>query len=80
MNKNESNKMISSFKNILGYAASFTFLIGILIYIYYLILDKFEHDIHTTEEYLWIYSFLIILLTGFIVGYYILSSSIKKYI
>lgn len=54
-----------------GYATGFIFLLGIMIYIYLLINDHLENPTqHSTEETIWIYLFLCILVIGFMISYY----------
>jgi hypothetical protein len=71
----ESAELPPKLKYILGYAAAFVFLFGIILYIYMLIVDNLENSEHSTEELAWIYGFLIILTLGFIVSYYTISKS-----
>jgi hypothetical protein len=63
-----------------GYATGFIFLLGIMIYLYLLITDRLEQNSskHSMEENIWIYSFLVVLIIGFIVSYYSIVSSIKS--
>ena len=66
-------------KYIFGYATGFIFLLGIMIYLYMLIIDHLENpNQHSTEEMIWIYSFLCIMILGFILSYYSITCSIKK--
>ncbi len=60
-----------------GYATGFIFSLGIIIYIYILVMDHLESpNQHSLEEKIWIYSFLIILIIGFILSYYFITCSI----
>lgn len=60
-----------------GYATAFVFLLGIIIYIYYLVTDHIENpNQHSKEEITWIYSFLAILILGFAISYYSITCSI----
>ena len=44
-----------------GYATGFIFLLGIVIYLYLLIVDHLEDpNQHSTEETVWIYLFLVV--------------------
>lgn len=61
-----------------GYANGFIFLIGLMIYIYLLIVDYLDNEKHSTEEKVWIYLFLCILIIGFIVSYYSITCSIEE--
>ena len=63
---------------ILGYTAAFIFLIGIMLYIYMLIVDNLENAEHSIEESAWIYGFLVILVLGFIISYYAISKSTQN--
>jgi hypothetical protein len=61
-----------------GYATGFIFLVGIMIYLYMLIMDHLENpNQHSTEETIWIYLFLCIMIIGFILSYYTITCSIK---
>ncbi len=61
-----------------GYATGFIFLLGIMIYLYLLITDHLEDpNQHTTEETVWIYLFLSILIIGFMLSYYSITCGIK---
>lgn len=65
------------FKHTFSYATGFIFLLGIIIYLYLLIIDKLENNSqHTIEENIWIYSFLFILILGFIISYYLITCGI----
>lgn len=59
-----------------GYIAGFIFIIGIMIYIYLLIIDTKDNSIHTIEEKIWIILFLILLILGFFLSYYSITCSI----
>lgn len=62
-----------------GYATGFIFLVGIMIYLYMLIMDHLENPTqHSTEEIVWIYLFLCIMIIGFILSYYTITCSIKE--
>jgi hypothetical protein len=62
-----------------GYATGFIFLLGIMIYLYLLITDHLEDpNQHSTEETIWIYMFLCILVIGFMLSYYTITCSIKE--
>jgi len=65
-------------KPILGYTAGFIFLVAIVIYLYMLIVDNIEKSKHSTEEIVWIYAFLVVLIIGFIISYYTISKSELK--
>jgi len=66
-------------KHTFGYATGFIFLLGIMIYLYLLIIDYLENPIqHTTEETIWMYIFLSILVIGFILSYYSIMCSISS--
>jgi hypothetical protein len=66
-------------KYIFGYATGFIFLVGIMIYLYILIMDHLENpNQHSTEETVWIYLFLCIMIIGFILSYYSITCSIKN--
>jgi len=62
-------------KYILGYASGFVFLVAIIIYLYMIIVDNLEESTHTKEETIWIYGFLVVLVVGFVISYYIISMS-----
>jgi Na+/melibiose symporter-like transporter len=65
-------------KYIFGYATGFIFLVGIMIYLYMLIMDHLEApNQHSTEETVWIYLFLCIMIIGFLLSYYSITCSIK---
>lgn len=75
---NDSSDNISHpLKYMFGYLSGFIFLLGIVIYLYLLITDHLE-DLtqHTTEEIVWMYLFLCILVIGFILSYYTITYSI----
>ena len=57
-------------KKILNNSTAVVFFIGITTYIYILVLDYLEHKEKDTEEKVWIYSFLIILIIGFLSSFY----------
>jgi len=62
-----------------GYATGFIFLLGIMIYLYLLIMDHLENpNQHSIEETIWIYLFLCILIIGFVLSYYSITCSIKS--
>lgn len=62
-----------------GYATGFIFLLGIMIYLYLLVVDNLENPTqHSTEETIWIYLFLCVLIIGFILSYYSITCSIKS--
>lgn len=62
-----------------GYATGFIFLLGIMTYIYLLIMDHLENpNQHSTEETIWIYLFLCILVIGFMLSYYSITCSISN--
>jgi hypothetical protein len=66
-------------KYIFGYATGFIFLVGIMIYLYILIMDHLENpNQHSIEETVWIYLFLCIMIIGFILSYYTITCSIKE--
>lgn len=49
----------------------FIFLISIILYLYLLILDSIDKkNVHSTEEIIWIYVFLFVLVICFIISYY----------
>jgi len=61
-----------------GYITGFIFLLGIMIYLYLLIVDYLEDpNQHSIEEKVWIYLFLCILVIGFILSYYSIICSIE---
>ena len=73
---------VPNFKYMMGYAAAFVFLIGIMIYIYMLVVNYLEtqktgENPHSVEEMAWIWGFLVILILGFIISYYTISQSIQ---
>lgn len=69
--------IIHPLKYTFGYATGFIFLLGIMAYLYLIIIDYLENpDQHSLEEKIWIYSFLIILIIGFILSYYTIICSI----
>jgi len=62
-----------------GYATGFIFLVGIMIYLYMLVVDHLENpNQHSIEETIWIYLFLCIMIIGFILSYYTITCSIKE--
>jgi hypothetical protein len=60
-------------KYILGYISGIVFIVAIIIYLYLLIIDKLENCEHTTEETSWIYGFLVVLIIGLVISYYIIK-------
>jgi len=58
------------------YATGFIFLIGIMIYLYILFGDHLEESTHSTEEKVWIYLYLVVLVLGFALSYYLINCSI----
>jgi nitrate reductase gamma subunit len=74
-----STDLIHPFKYTFGYATGFIFLLGIMIYLYLLVIDYLENPTqHSVEESVWIYLFLCILIIGFILSYYSITCCIKK--
>ena len=69
----EIQEIQDSIQYTLGYMSGFIFLIAIIIYIYFIIVDNLEQDNHTLEETSWIYGFLVLLLLGFISSFYAIS-------
>jgi hypothetical protein len=60
-----------------NYASSFIFLIGIIIYMYLIIIDHlYPVDKHSVEDLVWIYSMFVILILGFIVSSYHITRNI----
>ena len=69
--------IIHPLKYTFGYATGFIFILGIVIYLYLLIIDHLEDpNQHTTEETVWIYLFLVIMIIGFGLSYYSITCSI----
>lgn len=74
---NKLTEIIHPLKYTFGYATGFIFILGIMIYIYLLIVDhKEDSNKHSLEETVWIYLFLAILIMGFIISYYTITCSI----
>ncbi len=72
-----SENIIHPLKYTFGYATGFIFLLGITIYLYLLITDHLDGSDHSVEEKIWMYSFLVILVIGFLISYYSITCSIK---
>jgi undecaprenyl pyrophosphate phosphatase UppP len=74
---NEISDIAHPLKYTFGYATGFIFLLGIVIYLYLLIMDHLENNNqHSLEETVWIYLFLVILIIGFFISYYTITCSI----
>ena len=69
--------IIHPLKYTFGYATGFIFALGIMIYLYLLITDHLDGSEHSTEEKIWMYLFLVILIIGFLISYYSITCSIK---
>ena len=68
---------INPLKYTFGYATGFIFLLGIIIYLYMLITDHLDDpNQHSTEEKVWMYLFLAILIIGFGISYYVVTCTI----
>lgn len=73
-----STEIIHPLKYTFGYITGFIFLLGIAIYLYMLLLNYQNKKEFTHEEKIWVYSFLGIMIIGFILSYYSIMCSIKK--
>jgi uncharacterized BrkB/YihY/UPF0761 family membrane protein len=78
MSQEQLQEIIHPLKYTFGYATGFIFLLGIMIYLYLLIMDHLEENPsqHSIEETIWIYMFLVVLIIGFILSYYSITCSI----
>ena len=52
-----------------NYSSGFVFIVGIVIYLYFLILDYKEQNVYDISKQIWIYGFFILLLGGFFITY-----------
>lgn len=66
-----------------GYIVSFIYIVGITVYVNFLIVDFVEScrknkRIHTTKEYVWMFILLLILVIGYYFGYYEIICSVDS--
>ncbi len=70
---NNVEKLKKPMKYILGYISGFIFSVVLVVYLYMFIVDRIEDHNHTTEETVWMYGFLVLLVMGYGVSHYLIS-------
>lgn len=66
----ENTDIVHPLKYTFGYIIGSVFLLGILIYVYLLIIDRNSDTTHSVEETVWIYIFLTVMIIGLSLSYY----------